>query len=85
MPSNTSPSYLPVPVVFSDAQDGGDVKYTFDENGLQLENVVLKINGLQVVSDQQPAIADAALTLASVQAQLNALLATLRTHGLIAT
>jgi hypothetical protein len=43
------------------------------------------VNGVQVVTAQQAAVADATGTLASVTAQLNDLLAKLRTHGLIAT
>ena len=43
------------------------------------------VNGVQVVTAQQAAVADATGTLASVTAQLNDLLAKLRTHGLIDT
>lgn len=45
----------------------------------------LLIDGTQVVTAQQPILADASEDLTSVYNTLNALLATLRVHGLIAT
>jgi hypothetical protein len=47
---------------------------------------VLKVNGTQVVGARQAAIADlvGAATLADTITKVNALLAMLRTHGLIA-
>jgi hypothetical protein len=39
---------------------------------------------VKILAEQQPAVADASATLVSLQSQLNALLACLRTHGLIA-
>jgi len=44
-----------------------------------------QVSGTKVVGARQAPIADATLDLASVQAQLNALLAAARTHGLIGT
>jgi phage baseplate assembly protein V len=45
----------------------------------------LKVDGTQVVGEQGAAVADSTATAASVSAQLNALLARLRAHGLIAS
>lgn len=42
-------------------------------------------NNVQVVTVQQPAVEDSTVDLTSVSTQLNALLAALRTHGLIAS
>lgn len=54
-------------------------------SGLNLEATkTLSVNGTQVVTAQQAAVADATGA-GDVVAQLNALLARLRTHGLIAT
>ena len=46
---------------------------------------VYKVDDVQVVSNQGQAVADADGSLASVNSQLNTLLARCRTHGLIAT
>ena len=51
---------------------------------INFNNLVLHINGIKVLGVQQTAVANAT-DAASVITQLNALLARLRTHGLIAT
>ena len=58
--------------------------FTLDNAGSLALNSVLKVAGLQVVGAQGAAVADATGA-GDVVAQLNALLARLRTHGLIAT
>jgi hypothetical protein len=59
----------------------GDVGFSTNVN---LASAVLKVSGTQVVGAQGAAVADATDN-ASAITQLNALLARLRTHGLIAT
>ena len=66
--------------------DIGDSTYKFNNvhaRGLYIGGA--SPGTFQVVGGRQPAVADATASVASVQAQLNSLLAKLRTHGLIAT
>jgi hypothetical protein len=58
--------------------------FQFNVSGGYANALHYRVNGTQVVGAQGAAVADASATVASVQAQLNALLARLRTHGLIA-
>lgn len=65
--------------------DGTGTIGTIDNTGINLASAkVLKVDGTQVVSARGAAVADATGA-GDVVAQLNALLARLRTHGLIAT
>lgn len=67
-------------IVDSGAAVMGGGAYTFDAANMY------KVNGVQVLAAQQAAIADlaGAATLAQTIAKVNAILAMLRTHGLIA-
>jgi hypothetical protein len=62
---------------------GGTIVATFDTNGQNIAGT-LSINGSQVLTNRQPAIANPAATLADLQARLTDALNALRTHGLIA-
>lgn len=68
--------------------DGYDLTNVYSlsvQNSINLQlGQPFRVGGLQVIGDQKAAIADAT-NLTDVVAQLNALLAALRTHGLIAT
>lgn len=62
---------------------GGNSAYNNRINVLNTGGDILMANGTRVVSVRQAAVTDATGTLASATSQLNALLARLRTHGLI--
>jgi hypothetical protein len=60
------------------------IVFSVDNSGIVNAAGHYRVDGTQVVTNRQAAVADASATVASVQTQLNALLARLRTHGLIA-
>ena len=66
-----------------------DEKVNLGASSYQYKSIYISdkiyVGGTQVISSQQATVADASANIASVTAQLNSLLAKLRTHGLIDT
>jgi hypothetical protein len=64
----------------------GGKDFTLNSGNLKLANGCgVKVNGVQVLGGQRPAIANTDTNTTNLAAALNAVLSALRTHGLIAT